>query len=267
MVLAALFLLSKEAFELIIIVVCMLSAWEWSQLVGFTTKIQRIWLAILFGVLILLMKYALPLHKPLIATIQVHLFLLATILWWLVALLLVIHYPNSSLLLRYSILLRLFYGAFTIIPFFWCTLILREYNYELNHYTGSWCLLYVFILTWGVDSGAFFVGRFIGNHKLAPKISPDKTYEGMVGGLITSAIIASCLGQYVPLDTPLIMLLIKSIVAAVASVLGDLTESMFKREAGIKDSGYLIPGHGGILDRIDSLTAAVPIFTYLIFLI
>ena len=91
------------------------------------------------------------------------------------------------------------------------------------------------ILVWGADSGAYMFGKMFGKHKLAPKVSPGKTWQGFFGGLL--------------------------------KVLGDLTESMFKREAGIKDSGNLIPGHGGILDRIDSLTAAVPVFACLLLLV
>ena len=102
---------------------------------------------------------------------------------------------------------------------------------------------------------------------MAPKVSPGKTWEVFAGGLLTSALIAWLFGRYAPLDVVPSTLLICSVVAALASVLGDLTESMFKREAGIKDSGHMIPGHGGILDRIDSLTAAVPVFACLMLLV
>lgn len=119
----------------------------------------------------------------------------------------------------------------------------------------------------GADSGAYLFGKLFGKHKLAPKVSPGKTWEGFAGGLLTSALIAWLFGRYAPLDVVPSTLLICSVVAALASVLGDLTESMFKREAGIKDSGHMIPGHGGILDRIDSLTAAVPVFACLMLLV
>ncbi|MDN6550199.1 MAG: phosphatidate cytidylyltransferase, partial [Enterobacterales bacterium] len=126
---------------------------------------------------------------------------------------------------------------------------------------------YVMFLVWGADSGAYMFGKLFGKNKLAPKVSPGKTWEGFIGGLITSALISWGFGLYAPLAVVPATLLVCSIVAALVSVLGDLTESMFKREAGIKDSGHLIPGHGGILDRIDSLTAAVPVFACLMLLV
>lgn len=96
-------------------------------------------------------------------------------------------------------------------------------------------------LVWGADSGAYMFGKLFGKHKLAPKVSPGKTRQGFIGGLATAAVISWGYGMWANLDVAPVTLLICSIVAALASVLGDLTESMFKREAGIKDSGHLIP--------------------------
>ena len=97
--------------------------------------------------------------------------------------------------------------------------------------------------------------------------SPGKTWEGFLGGLVSSALLAWLFASFAPLTVSAGTLIVCAVVATLASVLGDLTESMFKREAGIKDSGSLIPGHGGILDRIDSLTAAVPVFACLLLLV
>ena len=125
-----------------------------------------------------------------------------------------------------------------------------------------------YLMVWmGFLGGAYMFGKLFGKHKLAPKVSPGKTWQGFIGGLATAAVISWGYGMWANLDVAPVTLLICSIVAALASVLGDLTESMFKREAGIKDSGHLIPGHGGILDRIDSLTAAVPVFACLLLLV
>lgn len=146
-------------------------------------------------------------------------------------------------------------------------LALRAWHYDENHYSGAIWLLYVMILVWGADSGAYMFGKLFGKHKLAPKVSPGKTWQGFIGGLATAAVISWGYGMWANLNVAPVILLICSVVAALASVLGDLTESMFKREAGIKDSGHLIPGHGGILDRIDSLTAAVPVFACLLLLV
>ena len=122
--------------------------------------------------------------------------------------------------------------------------------------------MYVFLLVWGADSGAYFVGRKFGKKKLAPFVSPNKSVEGLYGGIATTIVIMLVV-QYFYLNlTPfqIILFLILSIITVFASVLGDLFESMIKRRAGIKDSGRVLPGHGGVLDRIDSLLAAAPIF-------
>lgn len=266
-VIAALFLLPPIGFAIVTLVVCMLAAWEWGQLAGFVTRSQRVWLAILCGFLLALMMLTVPAYHHSVHLPQVSGSLWASLIWWIVALLLVLFYPASAALWRHSKTLRLLFGVLTIIPFFWGMIALRQYGYDENHATGAWWLLYVMLLVWGADSGAYMFGKLFGKHKLAPKVSPGKTWEGLIGGLLTSALISWLFGRYAPLSVVPMTLLICSVVAALASVLGDLTESMFKREAGIKDSGHLIPGHGGILDRIDSLTAAVPVFACLMLLV
>ena len=212
--------------------------------------------------LFLLPEYHYDVHQPMVEGS-----LWASFAWWIVALLLVLSYPASAAFWRHSKVLRLIFGILTIVPFFWGMLALRAWHYADNHYSGALWLLYVMILVWGADSGAYMFGKMFGKHKLAPKVSPGKTWQGFFGGLLTAAVISWAYGVWAHLDVTPTVLLVCSVVAALASVLGDLTESMFKREAGIKDSGHLIPGHGGILDRIDSLTAAVPVFACLLLLV
>ncbi|MEG2567974.1 phosphatidate cytidylyltransferase [Acinetobacter lwoffii] len=128
--------------------------------------------------------------------------------------------------------------------------------------SSPWWLMYLFLLVWGADSGAYFVGRKFGKKKLAPNVSPNKSVEGLYGGIVTSMLIVTAVALlYLEMTWPeLILFLILSVVTVFSSVLGDLFESMIKRRAGIKDSGRILPGHGGVLDRIDSLLAAAPIF-------
>ncbi len=266
-VIAALFLLPPLGFTLVTLAVCMLAAWEWGPLAGFSSRSQRIWLAVLCGLLLALMVLSIPAYQHSVHLLQIGGSLWLSLAWWLAALLLVLFYPGSAGMWRNSRSLRLFFGLLTIVPFFWGMLALRQYDYAQNPFTGAWWLLYVMLLVWGADSGAYMFGKLFGKHKLAPKVSPGKTWEGLIGGLVTSAVISWLFGRYAPLSVVPVTLLVCSVVAALASVLGDLTESMFKREAGIKDSGSLIPGHGGILDRIDSLTAAVPVFACLMLLV
>jgi phosphatidate cytidylyltransferase len=266
-VIAALFLLPPLGFAITLLAICMLAAWEWGQLAGFAARSQRVWLALLCGLLLAFMLFTLPAYQHSVHLPQIGGPLWASLGWWIVALALVLFYPHSATFWRHSRAIRLIFGLLTIVPFFWGMLALRQYHYQEDHFAGAWWLLYVMVLVWGADSGAYMFGKLFGKHKLAPKVSPGKTWEGFLGGLATSALISWLFSVFAPLQVSLATLLICSIIAALASVLGDLTESMFKREAGIKDSGSLIPGHGGILDRIDSLTAAVPVFACLLLLV
>jgi phosphatidate cytidylyltransferase len=267
LVIAALFWLPPSGFAAATLVVCVLAAWEWGQFCGLSSRSQRVWLAVLCGLLLTLMLVTMPAYQHAIYSLRVSLFLWLALAWWCLALLMVMSYPNSAALWRDSIVLRVLFGVLTLVPFFWGMVALRQVHYGQDHYLGAWWLLYVMLLVWGADSGAYAFGRLFGKHKLAPKVSPGKTLQGLAGGLLTAALISWLFARYVPLHVEVSVLLSCSILATLASVLGDLTESMFKREAGIKDSGNLIPGHGGILDRIDSLTAAVPVFACLMLLV
>jgi phosphatidate cytidylyltransferase len=125
---------------------------------------------------------------------------------------------------------------------------------------GALQLLYVFVLVWAADTGAYFAGRALGRRKLAPAISPSKTQEGALGGLVLCGLWAVVGGVYIfEVSGWMLGALVGwSTLAAGLSIVGDLSESMFKRRAGLKDSGMLLPGHGGMLDRIDSLMAVAP---------
>jgi len=126
---------------------------------------------------------------------------------------------------------------------------------------GSVYFLLLMLLIWGADTGAYFVGRAIGKHKLAPKVSPGKSIEGAIGGILFAIVIMVIFLQIQEIAiSDYAGYLMLAVVISSVSVLGDLYESLFKRTSGIKDSGNILPGHGGILDRIDSLTAAAPFF-------
>ena len=124
-------------------------------------------------------------------------------------------------------------------------------------------LTYVFLIIWSTDTGAYFTGMLFGRNKLAPQLSPKKTWEGFIGGVVTSFIAVLVFLQLIPLPPNMLLLYITPVISVVAQV-GDLFESGLKRLAGAKDSGNIIPGHGGILDRFDSALWALPTAYYLV---
>jgi phosphatidate cytidylyltransferase len=130
---------------------------------------------------------------------------------------------------------------------------------------GSRLLLFALAITWAADTTAYFVGRAIGKHPLAPHISPKKTWEGSLGGLLGSLLIAWASHYFIPIAIP--HLLAMATLGNIAGQMGDLLESAYKRSAGVKDSGNLLPGHGGVLDRIDALILCIPVIWYYLILV
>ncbi|NMA02782.1 MAG: phosphatidate cytidylyltransferase [Clostridia bacterium] len=131
---------------------------------------------------------------------------------------------------------------------------------------GFWLVLFLFLIIWSSDTGAYFSGRFFGKNKLAPQVSPNKTIEGSIGGLFLSVIIGIIYNYYLNLfSLPIVLFL--ALLLSVIGQMGDLIESALKRLVGVKDSGNLIPGHGGILDRFDSTITTAPVFFYLLILL
>ncbi|MBK4775563.1 CDP-diglyceride synthetase [Candidatus Pantoea edessiphila] len=257
----AVFLLSPLNFELIVLAVCVLAAWEWSNLSGIILLYQRVIMSILFGFILFVLMLFLNIYKYNIYSLIVTTLLWISLTWWIIALFLVLTYPLSSFLWNNSNLIRAVFGILTLIPFFYILAVFRCLNYDKNQFIGSWWILYIIFLVCCIDSSAYFFGNVFGKNKLAPIISPNKTWEGFAFSLIFSFLINLLFFKLKILDFSKKHLVIFSIVITFASLLGDLTESMMKREIGIKDSSNIIPGHGGILDRIDSLTTVVPVFS------
>lgn len=141
---------------------------------------------------------------------------------------------------------------------------LRYHRYTLTEAAGTALLFFPVVLTWASDIGAYFVGRAIGRRKLIAAVSPGKTVEGAVGGLLLTVVaawayVAFVLRPVAHLSLTPAGIVLFGVVISVAAQLGDLAESLFKREAGVKDSSRMIPGHGGVLDRVDSLLFVLPV--------
>ncbi|MDH2927634.1 phosphatidate cytidylyltransferase [Lonepinella koalarum] len=267
---AALFLFSPFYFTLALGLIVTAAVWEWTQFprlkIVWRFVVTSISLAVLF---VWIFSQANYLNAGRVFADYAEPLLLVSVIWWGVALGLVVTYPKSANIWGNSLILHIIFAVLTLLPFLIAVAALRLENYNIDSLHGIQLLLYVFVLVWAADSGAYFAGRKFGKHKLAPKVSPGKTWQGVMGGVITAGVLAELFiylaGDNFFMHGNPLNLTALSIATVVVSVLGDLTESMFKRQSGIKDSSNLIPGHGGILDRIDSLTAAIPFFAYFYF--
>lgn len=242
------FLLAGASFALFIGVVVTLGAWEWARLAGFPAQSARIAYAVVVAALLFLL-YLMPGLAPWI--------LVAAVIWWAVATWLVLTFPESSKHWS-SAVCKLAIGLLILLPAWQGLVQIKQAP------AGNLLILSVMVLVWGADIGAYFSGKAFGKRKLAPKVSPGKSWEGVYGGLLACLLITVVVGVVRDWSAPQLLFgLLGAAVVVFISVVGDLTESMFKRQSGIKDSSNLLPGHGGVLDRIDSLTAAVPIFAVL----
>lgn len=246
------FALSGWAFSVFVGLVLTLGAWEWAQLAGSVRQSQRIGYAALTAVLFATLEQLMP-------AIGLPVLLLA-LAWWCAAALMVMSYPRSVSLWG-GLLGKLLIGWLILLPAGIGLLVLKSFE------QGNALIFSVMLMVWAADIGAYFSGKAFGKRKLAPNVSPGKSWAGLYGGLLSSVLVALGCALYFSLSAKqLIVFLIAAVAIILFSVIGDLTESMFKRQAGVKDSSNLLPGHGGVLDRIDSLTAALPLFAlFLIF--
>lgn len=236
--------LPMTAFLIFTSVLTLAAAWEWSKLMELASTKARV---AYLGIMLLCLIAAL--------FIPIFSMLIASALWWVVALILLICYAHNFRFGVNNTWLRGIMGVLVLVPC-WAAI-----NFVRNDKDGLYALLYLLVLIWLADSVAYFIGRKWGTTKLATSISPKKSVQGVVAALI-SAIIISMAGAWFSQIAPQIWIwgILLSLTTVIFSIIGDLFESMLKREANLKDSSALLPGHGGILDRIDSLTAAAPIF-------
>ncbi|WP_447554134.1 phosphatidate cytidylyltransferase [Vreelandella sp. EE22] len=245
--LIGLFGLEGGAFALFTALMVLLGAWEWTNLAGVRrrqTRLKLVALVALFMAAMWVTGAALAAWPLWLAA-----------LGWALNTYWVAHYPDKSRQWQ-STSWRLAMGLWVLLPCWVGFNVLRE--------SGAVWLLFVLLLVWSADIGAYFAGRRFGRRKLAPRVSPGKTWEGVIGALVATAVLALGFALWQPMGmTGGVILVAMTALVTFVSVLGDLFESMLKRFRDIKDSSNLLPGHGGVLDRIDSLTAAIPIFALL----
>lgn len=240
LLLAAVWFLPDAAFAALMAVVIAAGAWEWSALCGLHRKLPR-WLFCAAFVLLAMLAWWLAV-LPLVALVVLPL--------WVAAIILVLVYPVGAGVLRQPLLAIVFAQAL-LLGGFAGVVAIRQLD------DGAFWLIWTLFIVWAADIGAYFAGRALGRRKLAPALSPGKTWEGAIGGMLLALAIAVPLALWreaLGMATAFAL----ALVLAALSVFGDLFESALKRSSGVKDSGGLLPGHGGLLDRIDSLLVALP---------
>ncbi len=248
--LAGVLLLPSNWFALALALVFAYGLWEWGRLIGLQRRRMRALLVVLnlFAMGLLLWFFR---DRPLALAPLVYI----GVLWWLVALLWLRAIAFAAEPTRRNLELKWLVGSLVTLPA-WCAGWLLHASEQ-----GPYWTLFVLLLIWAGDIGAYFSGRRFGRNKLAPSISPGKTREGLYGQVLVSALFALAVGMLLVEGSMALAALVGlAVVTVLLSVVGDLFESLIKRHSHQKDSGTLFPGHGGMLDRLDSVFAALPIF-------
>jgi phosphatidate cytidylyltransferase len=230
---------------LLVTLLVLVGAWEWAGFIGDGGRAIRV-------VFTLAVATAIAAAFFLWLNVDgfVELTLSVAMVWWFAAFLWVCLAPTH--VNPYSAAIA---GLLALVPC-WFALF-----YLMRNSNGTYWVLFTLALVWAADTGAFFAGRWLGRVPLAPRVSPKKTWEGVLGGILLSGVVAWIAAQWI-FEVEVAPFVLVCVGVAALSIVGDLTESMLKRAAGLKDSGNLFPGHGGMLDRIDSVTAAAPALVF-----
>ena len=236
-------------FAIIVALAFLAAWWEWAELSGLNGRSWRVVLLVVAAAVFALLWRA---H----ATVLTPLLLAAGVAWWLLACLWLRHFAFAAAPTRENLALKLLAGAFVIFPA-WVALV--SIHARAPH--GHWWTLLALVIVWASDIGAYFSGRTFGKRKLAPQISPGKTWAGAYGAMVAGVLVAGAGGWLLGVrGAALVALALLAAVTVAVSIVGDLIESLMKRHAQVKDSGTIFPGHGGLMDRLDSVFAALPVF-------
>jgi len=257
--LALLFNLNPLNFSLIFALIVLLAGWEWGNLMGLESKRHKFSYIALLALTIATAALSLDLFGTLNISLGQTLCLIASVLW-AVVFLWIQGYPSSAILWSPRPILGLLGLALLTVTWVAIALIIHQPH-------GPWLLLFAFAVVALADVGGYVAGNLFGKHKLAPLVSPGKTWEGFFGGIFLQCILIASMASFMPEKITTVMLVALVIPVSLYSVLGDLFESMIKRHSDVKDSGNILPGHGGVLDRIDGLIAALPLFALLFLLL
>ena len=246
---AAVLLLPTSWLTALAAVALLVALWEWLRLSGVEDALAQAVLLVANLALVVALVWASRTTAG-FSWVLLQLMVVLGVLWWLLSILWLKRFGFESRTAKLAA------GTLAIVPA-WCAIAILHGGQPNGH---RW-LLAALAIVWAADTGAYFAGRKFGRRKLAPRISPNKTVEGLVGGVVAGValgLVVAVFAGATPGQLPAIALV--ALVAVLFSVVGDLFESLLKRQVGVKDSSNLIPGHGGLLDRVDGMVAALPAF-------
>jgi phosphatidate cytidylyltransferase len=243
---------STDVLFYVLLVITLVCGWEWALLSGIVKPALRAVIAVVLAILVYV-------SHTLISQDWLQIIFIITAVWWALVIYRMSIKPPASASDQFS-LPKLFIALITIIP----PVLAMLHVHALGEDGPAW-MLFMLSLVWVADIGAYFSGRRFGKVKLAPHLSPGKTREGMYGALVLTGVYSIAAAYYFALDiTHTIWLLLVVLVTTLISIAGDLFISLLKRERGLKDTGAILPGHGGVLDRIDSVTSSAPFFALML---
>jgi phosphatidate cytidylyltransferase len=254
---SALLFLTPFIFAQIMIFVVLVAGWEWADLAAFKTRFSKYGFLLALGICLVFTGYYVGFHTQLDVLASYNICALIVAFWAIIFLWLQ-GYPTSSILWSPKPMMALI-GLILLVST-WVAIISI-----LMMENGKWLLGLAITTVVLADVGGYVVGKLFGRHKLAPTISPGKTWQGLLGGLLFQLLLIVALKISLP-DTHLLKLALLIIPVGLISVVGDLFESMVKRQRGVKDSSALLPGHGGVLDRLDGVMAAMPLFFVILYM-
>lgn len=273
-----LFFPSLLVFSIILLPVFAILAWEWSNLIEANKVVKMVSIV---GTMALIAGGFYLLHEQSFFTANNDVFVgknrlswfadypfkiwQVAIMAWILAVVLVMLYPKAIRSWGKGPWIRMLFG-WIMLPATWlAVVVIRSAPHADISWFGGWLLLLMFLIIWGADAGAYFAGKAFGKHKLAKVVSPNKTWEGAFGGLLIAVAASTGIGMSVALPLEWAQYLLVAAFLVVVSIFGDLFISMLKRKAEVKDTSNILPGHGGLLDRLDSTIAVAPFFVVILF--
>jgi phosphatidate cytidylyltransferase len=260
----AVFMLPMEYFSLVIGLITLIAAWEWSNLAGVSSLFKRVLFLLVLVLPMLVIQFWPQILELVAQTVDwpdvrdysgiLEWLVIPPVLFWILVMILIRNTPTGVLNLTLKTGYKVLIGWFILLSA-WMFLS------RLRAFYGTEMTMYFLILIWVADISAYFAGKKWGTTKLAPEISPGKTVAGMYGALISGLVCAVVLSLIYGFNLMIASdFMLLSVLTVLISIYGDLFVSVVKRQRGVKDSGSLLPGHGGVLDRIDSMIAAIPFF-------